>query len=334
MEIEDIIGNLKMVAEKEGITYEENALNLIAQKADGGMRDALSIFDQVTNFSGGNITHESVLKSLNFLDYDYYFQMTEILLEHRVSAALMLFNDIVNKGFDGGVFMGGLASHLRNLLVSRDEETVSLLDVAANLRTRYAEQAKQCPLKFLYYAIARCDRCSNEYKNAYNKRLAVEITLIETAQFDEEDPGAGARPQKTLKPLFRDTNVKAATSMPKSAAQSTPVSPAAKPEATVAAHPGPSAQQAAEPAVPAVSKKSDSAPIPKVTKIPKINLNPSTLAKTVPSEDKTPEPASEAASPAHAISLVRLSIWYLADSPLRESRDLPARRDARISCAE
>ena len=298
MEIEDIIGNLKMVAEKEGITYEENALNLIAQKADGGMRDALSIFDQVTNFSGGNITHESVLKSLNFLDYDYYFQMTEILLEHRVSAALMLFNDIVNKGFDGGVFMGGLASHLRNLLVSRDEETVSLLDVAANLRTRYAEQAKQCPLKFLYYAIARCDRCSNEYKNAYNKRLAVEITLIETAQFDEEDPGAGARPQKTLKPLFRDTNVKAATSMPKSAAQSTPVSPAAKPEATVAAHPGPSAQQAAEPAVPAVSKKSDSAPIPKVTKIPKINLNPSTLAKTVPSEDKTPEPASEAASPA------------------------------------
>lgn len=271
MEIEDITGNLKMVAGKEGITYEENALNLIAQKADGGMRDALSIFDQVTNFSGGNITYESVLKSLNFLDYDYYFQMTEKLVEHQVNAAMLLFNDIVNKGFDGGVFMGGLASHLRNVMVSRDEETVALLDVAANLKTRYVEQSKKCSLKFLYYAIARCDRCSNEYKNAYNKRLAVEVALIETAQFNEDDTSGGARPQKTLKSLFRDTNAPAAV------ATAPVVTPAAKPQAKVATQPAPEAvSQAKEPVKTDSSIKSTvPSPLPKISKIAKIKLSTS-----------------------------------------------------------
>ena len=278
MEIEDITGNLKMVAGKEGITYEENALNLIAQKADGGMRDALSIFDQVTNFSGGNITYESVMKSLNFLDYDYYFQMTEKLVEHQVSAAMLLFNDIVNKGFDGGVFMGGLASHLRNVMVSRDEETVTLLDVAANLKSRYVEQSKKCSLKFLYYAIARCDRCSNEYKNAYNKRLAVEIALIETAQFDEDDTSGGARPQKTLAPLFRDTNAPAAM------ATAPVVTPAAKPQAKVAPQPvTEAASQSEEPVKTDSSNKSTAPPpIPKISKIAKIKLGTSSVANEKP----------------------------------------------------
>ncbi len=209
MEINDIVGQLKKVATSEHVGFEEQALNVIAQKADGGMRDALSIFDQATNFSGGNITYESVLKCLNILDYDYYFKMTDAFIGHRVSETLLLFNDIINKGFDGGVFIGGLASHMRDLLVSRDTETTRLLDVAEGVKQRYAAQAQQCSLKFLYKAIRKCDKCSNEYKLSYNKRLSVEITLIELAQFSDDDAGAGSGPAHQLKPLFKETNEQA-----------------------------------------------------------------------------------------------------------------------------
>ena len=206
MEIDNIVGQLKKVAANEHITFEEQALNVIAQKADGGMRDALSIFDQVTNFSGGNITYESVLKCLNVLDYDYYFRMTDAFVGHRVSETLLLFNDIVNKGFDGGAFIGGLAHHMRDLLVSRDAATTRLLDVAEGVKQRYVEQAQQCSLKFLYKAIRMCDKCSNEYKLSYNKRLSVEITLIELAQASDDDGSVGPGPAQQLKPLFKETN--------------------------------------------------------------------------------------------------------------------------------
>ena len=205
MEINDIVGQLMKVATSEHIGFEEQALNVIAQKADGGMRDALSIFDQVTNFSGGNITYDSVLKCLNVLDYDYYFKMTDAFIGHRVSEALLLFNDIVNKGFDGGVFVGGLARHMRDLLVSRDAETTRLLDVAESVKQRYAAQAQQCSLKFLYKAIRKCDKCSNEYKLSYNKRLSVEITLIELAQSSDDDDGVGPVPERQIKPVFNET---------------------------------------------------------------------------------------------------------------------------------
>lgn len=206
MSVNDIVGELKMVAEKEHIKFDEQALNIIAQKADGGMRDSLSIFDQVTNFSDGNITYESVLRCLNVLDYDYYFKMTETLIGHQISQTLLLFNEIVEKGFNGGSFIGGLASHLRDLLVSRDEVTVKLLDAADNVKQRYIEQAHQCSEKFLYKAIRLCERCSNEYKYSLNKRLSVEITLIEAAQFTESDESVGPGPTKKLKPLFKETN--------------------------------------------------------------------------------------------------------------------------------
>ena len=206
MEINDIVGNLKMVAEKEGITCDDAALGIIAQKADGGMRDALSIFDQVSNFSQGNITSESVLQCINALDQEYYFKMTDLILEHNVVECMLLYNDIVNKGFNGGVFMAGLASHCRDLMMSLDQATLPLLNVADNLKQRYVEQSKRCTLKFLYFAIRICDRCSNEYRTSYNKRLTVEITLIEAAQFSEDDSvGAGRRPAIRLKPLFKQT---------------------------------------------------------------------------------------------------------------------------------
>jgi len=206
MSINDIVVELKMVAEKEHIKYDEQALNIIAQKADGGMRDALSIFDQVTNFSEGNITYESVLRCLNVLDYDYYFKMTEALINHQISKSLLLFNEIVEKGFNGGSFIGGLASHLRDLLVSRDDMTVKLLDVADNVKQRYIEQSGQCSENFLYKSIRVCERCSNEYKYSLNKRLSVEITLIEAAQITESDEILGPGPAKRLKPLFKETH--------------------------------------------------------------------------------------------------------------------------------
>ena len=210
MEIENIIMELKMEAEKEGIEYDDAALNLIAQKADGGMRDALSIFDQVTSFSGGKITHENVSLCLNVLDYDYYFRMTDYMLQHDVSNAMLLFNEVVTKGFNGFVFISGLASHFRDLLMSKHEETSMLLDVSHDIRSRYVEQAQKCPAPFLYKAMSMCDRCGNEYKTSYNKRLSVEITLIEVSQIgtenESDDVGSGRRPERQLKPIFKATN--------------------------------------------------------------------------------------------------------------------------------
>lgn len=230
MEISDIISNLKMVAANEGITCDEAALNVIAQKADGGMRDALSIFDQVNNFSQGNITHESVLQCINAIDYEFYFQMTTYLVEHKIVEAMLLYNDIVNKGFNGGVFISGLAAHLRDVLMSHDPATMPLLNVAESLKQRYVEQARQCPIKFLYHTIRTCDRCANEYKNSGNKRLSVEITLIEAAQYgtdDAEASGLGPEqllPQIKLKRLFRKTQTVSldAQSQPQNPSQPAP----------------------------------------------------------------------------------------------------------------
>lgn len=210
MEVDNIIRQLKTVAENEGIEYEDAALNVIAQKADGGMRDSLSIFDQVASFSAGKITYESVLRCLNVLDYDYYFKMTDMLLAHEVSNAMLMFNEVITKGFDGGVFIAGLASHLRDLLVSQHPETTGLLDVSQEIRARYSEQAQKCSAPFLYKAIRKCDRCANEYKYSCNKRLSVEITLIEVSQIgtpnETADEGVGRGPAKILKPLFKETN--------------------------------------------------------------------------------------------------------------------------------
>lgn len=230
MSVNDIVKELTMVAGKENIKYEERALNIIAEKADGGMRDSLSIFDQVTNFSDGNITYESVLKCLNVLDYEYFFKMTEVLTKHEVSQSLLLYNEVVEKGFDGGSFIGGLATHLRDLLVSRDAETVKLLDAADNVRQRYTEQARQCSEKFLYKAIRLCERCSNEYKYSLNKRLSVEITLIEAAQLSDSDESAGPGPTKIIKPLFKGTSPAAAPSQTvRATSESKPAAPAATP---------------------------------------------------------------------------------------------------------
>lgn len=202
--VEDTVNHLSYVASKEGITAEPEALNVIAMKADGGMRDALSIFDQVVSFTGGNITYKSVIDNLNVLDYEYYFRLTDSFLANKVSDALLLFNDVLNKGFDGNHFITGLSSHFRDLLVAKDAMTLPLLEVGASIRQRYQEQAQKCPLPFLYRAMKLCNECDLNYRISKNKRLLVELTLIQVAQLTTgEDDGSGGRsPKKILKPVF------------------------------------------------------------------------------------------------------------------------------------
>ena len=204
--IQDTVEHLQYVANKENIQAEPEALNVIAQKADGGMRDALSIFDQVTSFTGGNITYKGVIENLNVLDYEYYFKLTDCFLENKVSDAIILFNEILKNGFDGHHFMTGLASHFRDILVSKDPQTLPLLEVGASIRERYQAQAQKCDPKFLYRAMKLCNDCDLNYRTSKNKRLLVELTLIQCAQLtlpDAEDLIGGRSPKRRLKTLFK-----------------------------------------------------------------------------------------------------------------------------------
>lgn len=204
MTVQNTIDHLMYVAQKEGYEAEPEAMNLIAQKADGGMRDALSIFDQMVSFTGGQLTYERVCQSLNVLSAEYYFTLVEHCLKNEVEACLMLLNEVLVKGFDAGNFINGLASHMRDLLVSRDAKTVVLLEASEQMQARYQAQAQKCKPRFIYQAIKLCNDCDQAYRNSRNKRLQVEICLIQMAQLTEEDsPGSGLGPAKILKPIFQ-----------------------------------------------------------------------------------------------------------------------------------
>lgn len=205
MTTNDIINHLKKVAEKEGITYEDEALNIIAEKADGGMRDALSVFDQAASFCQGNITYAKVTEDLNVLDTDNYFNIVDLCLQNKVSDAMLLLNSIIAKGFAGGHFINGLASHIRNVLMAKDAQTLPLLEVSQQQRQKYEEQAKKCPTTFLYQALKLLNQCDINYRQSSNKRLLVEITLIQIAQITQPDdtPAGVGRSPKRLKSLFK-----------------------------------------------------------------------------------------------------------------------------------
>lgn len=204
MTVENTIAHLKHVADKEGIKYEEEALGIIAEKADGGMRDALSIFDQAASFCQGNITYQKVIEDLNELDADNYFRIVDLAMENKVSDIMLLLNSIIEKGFDGGNLINGLASHVRNVLMSKDASTLTLLEVSKQQRDKYAEQAQRCPTRFLYTALKIMNQCDLNYRQSSNKRLLVELTLIQVAQITQpEDTADGAgRSPKRLKSLF------------------------------------------------------------------------------------------------------------------------------------
>lgn len=211
MTVPNIIDHLKHVAEKENIQYDEEALNVIAEKADGGMRDALSIFDQVASFSQGNITYQKVIEDLNVLDAENYFNIIDLALENKVSEIMVLLNSVINKGFDDGHLVNGLASHVRNVLMAKDAQTLPLLEVSEQLRNRYQLQAQKCPVNFLYTALQIMNRCDVEYRQSSNKRLLVELTLIQVAQITQKDddvPASGRSP-KRLKSLFKNLILKA-----------------------------------------------------------------------------------------------------------------------------
>ena len=264
--VEDTVNHLSYVASKEGISAEPEALNVIAMKADGGMRDALSIFDQVVSFTGGNITYKSVIDNLNVLDYEYYFRLTDCFLANKVRDALLIFNDVLNKGFDGSHFITGLSSHFRDLLVGKDPVTLPLLEVGASIRQRYQEQAQKCPLPFLYKAMKLCNECDLNYRISKNKRLLVELTLIQVAQLTTEgdDVSGGRSPKQTIKPVFsqpaaaQPSQVASASSVQQAPVHSSPASVTAN----VTPNRQPQMATTARPVSPSATNTTSSAPLP------------------------------------------------------------------------
>jgi len=176
--VNDIAGHLDFVAKSEGVTAESEALHLIAQKSDGAMRDSLSLFDRLISFSDKILTYKGVIEHLNILDYDYYFKVTDYLLTNDIKELLIIFNEILDNGFDGHHFINGLAEHLRDLLVSKDASTIKLLAKGEALQVRYLDQSKKCELPFLIEALELCNECDVQYKTSNNQRLLVELILM------------------------------------------------------------------------------------------------------------------------------------------------------------
>lgn len=224
--VADIIAHLQFVASKEGINVSEDALNVVAQKADGGMRDALSIFDQLVAFCGSTITYEQTIEVLNVLDTEYYFRLVDLARMNDVSGALLLLNEVLQYGFDAGHFITGFAQHLRDVLVAKDPSTVTLLETSDAIRKRYAEQAQQCDAQWIFRALDAVNTCDINYRIARNKRLTVELCLVKLTQLSavssqqsvvSSSPAAQSKPATQLKP----------------AAPATPSRPAAQPQVTV-----------------------------------------------------------------------------------------------------
>ena len=184
--VDDVKQQLGMIAAEEGIEAEDDALHIIAQKADGAMRDGLSMFDRVVSFSGNKITARDAAENLNVLDYDYYFKTTDLVLENNIPGALNQLNEILNKGFDVHNFIAGLSSHFRDLLVSKDETTLQLLEVGKNTKEKYLEQSKKCDINFLYQALEITNECDINFKTSKNQRLLVEITLMQLSSINSD----------------------------------------------------------------------------------------------------------------------------------------------------
>ncbi|MDR1407680.1 MAG: DNA polymerase III subunit gamma/tau [Tannerella sp.] len=206
----DMVEHLQFVASRESVVAEPEALNVIALKADGGMRDALSIFDQIASYTGGNITYQSVIENLNVLDYEYYFRITDVILKGEVRNGMLILNEILEKGFDGQNIITGLASHFRDLLVCKDESTLVLFEMGASIRDRYRLISKQCAEQLLYQAIALANDCDLKYRESRNKRLLLELTLIRLCQLTTVD---GAQPpeekKKQIQPIVEASTVPA-----------------------------------------------------------------------------------------------------------------------------
>lgn len=212
---EDISNHLAHIAKTENVTFEPEALHVIAQKADGGLRDACSIFDQMVAFTGNHLTYKTVVENLHVLDFDYYFKITDFLLNQKLPEIMLTFDDILKKGFDAHNFIIGLGEHLRNVMVSRDSQTVQLLEISDNLKPKYAEQATRCSLPFLLKSLALISKTDVSYKSAKNPRLLVEMTLMQMAYINTAQ-NMDAEKKNELEPVFQQnvTVNNAATAKP------------------------------------------------------------------------------------------------------------------------
>lgn len=271
MTVPGIVNHLKMVADKEGIKYEEEALRIIAEKADGGMRDALSVFDQVASFCQGDITYEKVIQDLNVLDAETYFQIIDLSLQNNVYDIMLLVNQTLAKGFDGGQLVNGLSAHLRNVMMAKDERTIDMLQVSDNQKAKFKEQASRCQPHFLYRALRILNNCDINYRQSSNKRLLVELTLIEVAQITQpEAPGSGRKPNM-LKTLFK---------LLTNRMQSRQTSPADNKQVSVTAKPATAVSKptaATEASTKVVSPKAESPKTPETQKsqvLKAMNFNP------------------------------------------------------------
>ncbi len=179
IQIEDTVKHLEGIAKKEGVAFENDALTIIAQKSDGGMRDALSIFDQIVSYSGNNITYKGVIENLNILDYDYFFKLTDAFLKGNISESFLLFNEILTDGFDAHNFINGLSKHLRDILVCKEQVTLQLLEVGQNIKERYKQQSASCPADFLFDALVICNQCDINFRQSKSQRLHVELALVQ-----------------------------------------------------------------------------------------------------------------------------------------------------------
>ena len=202
IKVDDAVKHLQNIAQKESVNIDEEALNVIAQKADGAMRDALSIFDQIVSFSGKEITFENVIQNLNVLDYDYYFKIVDASLEGKVTDVLVMLNEIFEKGFDGHHFVGGLSGHIRDVLVGKDPATIQLMEVSDSVKQKYIEQAKKCPVDFLYESLKILNQCDIGYKSSQNPRLLIELSLIQLSQIIESKK-KGTSLKKNTKKLLK-----------------------------------------------------------------------------------------------------------------------------------
>ena len=274
--VPDIIAHLQKLAANEGITVSEEALNVVAQKADGGMRDALSIFDQLVAFCGTTITYERTIEVLNVLNVDYYFSLVDSALSHDVTRALLLLNEVLNHGFDAGHFVTGFAQHLRDVLVSKDPQTLPLLETSDAIRARYAAQAQHCAPMWIFQALDILNTCDINYRTARNKRLTVELALVKLCQLGVPQNIPQAAPQQAPQP---------AAPTPKQAPQPAP-QPAPQQVAEKPATPA----QAAQPAAPAAPAAPSAPSMPKMPKI-SLGLGPKPAPK--PDAPETPQPPKE-----------------------------------------
>jgi DNA polymerase-3 subunit gamma/tau len=293
--VESMANHLASIAEKESIAYDMEGLHLIAQKADGGLRDALSMFDQIASFSDRNITYQAVIDNLNILDYDYYFKVTDTLLAEDAANALLIFNEILAKGFDGNHFINGLASHLRNLLVGKDAATLQLLEVSEGIKQKYLSQAQQVEASFLVSALNIANQCDLNYRNSKNQRLQVELALIKIAH---------------LPSVLNLTAVSPLTEVKKKRAE-----PITEPQNI--------AEPTAEPAQPEIPKAETTAPEPETSKVeekPEPAPAPERETKTV-AEPQAESPTTQLPKPGLFNSSPLIpNLNELVSAPLEEDK--------------